>query len=76
MPAVGTVAIADPELVFSIGEPGDQVLVSDWDGNGTDTFATYLHEAVYLSDGCDTFFPGWSGTSPGTGGVFWTWFNR
>ncbi|MGC5628803.1 exo-alpha-sialidase [Georgenia sp. Z1344] len=35
---------------FSFGRPGDQVLVGDWDGNGSDTLAVRRGNAYFLSN--------------------------
>jgi len=36
--------------VFTYGRPGDEVLVGDWDGDGTDTLAVRRGNAVHVSN--------------------------
>lgn len=40
----------EPDLVFAVGQPGDELLVGDWDGDGRDGFATRRNDTVTLYD--------------------------
>ena len=50
LPPDGGVGVADAGGSFFFGAAGDQVLVGDWDGNGTDTLGIHRREKVYLTN--------------------------
>lgn len=50
MPRDGGGAIGDPDLTFFFGNPGDQVVVGDWDGNGTDTLGIRRRGKMFLTN--------------------------
>ncbi len=49
-PSDGGVGVGDPALTFYFGMPGDQVLVGDWDGDGTDTLGIRRGGKMFLTN--------------------------
>jgi hypothetical protein len=50
------VGVADPELTFFFGIPGDQVFVGDWNGDGRDSLGISRGGHIYLSNTNATVF--------------------
>lgn len=50
IPLEGAVGFGDPALTYYFGNPGDQVFVGDWDGNGTDTLGISRNGKMFLTN--------------------------
>jgi hypothetical protein len=50
LPPDAGVGLADPLFTFYFGAPGDQILVGDWNSDGTDTLGIRRDTRVYLTN--------------------------
>lgn len=59
LPPDGGVGSGDPALTFFFGNPGDQVVVGDWNGDGVDTLGIRRNARMFLTNVNATSFADW-----------------